>query len=357
MLFQSTVFFLLTCAFAAPHPRANMNNGTAEYNNLTVAIVRAEPAYWPMPLMNKNWTGHAFNLNATVAKAVALIGEAAENGANLVVFPELWFPGYPKGMADNVTMRPWLESYIDESLVIKSPQWSALVRAAIENKIYVVPGFSHKENDALYMAQALISPDGTYLVRHKLRPSSGERGVWSDGAATDLKVIATPYGRWGILECWEHFHPAMTFNTQSQTETLHIASWPYTPDEAEESAAYWESLEVNLAAARVYAVNAQAPLVFASVGNARFLDNEGLDLNVVQASVPFTQQPLLYQSFNTTGLASTEPYTVDGEQSWGVLREMLSGFPSYIPKLVGSFTDRKIFSVSRLLTLANSARP
>lgn len=134
---------------------------------------------------------------------------------------------YPKGMADNVTMAPWLESYIDNSLVVGSTQWNALVEAATKNQVYVLLGFSHKDEGALYMAQALISPDGTQFVRHKLRPSPGERGLWSDGRIEDLKVIATPYGRWGILECWEHFHPAMTFNTQAQAETLHLASWPF----------------------------------------------------------------------------------------------------------------------------------
>jgi hypothetical protein len=67
---------------------------TPDYNNLTVAIVRAEPANFPMPVMTKNWTGIRFDLNATVTKGVNLIKEAASNGANLVVFPELWFPGY-----------------------------------------------------------------------------------------------------------------------------------------------------------------------------------------------------------------------------------------------------------------------
>jgi nitrilase len=276
-------------------------------------------------------------------------------------------------MADNVSMSLWLENYIDNSLTVDSVQWNMLVKAATDNNIYIVPGFSHKENGALYMAQALIKPDGTSFVRHKLRPSSGERGVWSDGTTDDLRVIATPYGRWGILECWEHFHPAMTFNTQAQTETLHIAAWPCkfsfgliyallangtstdTPDAGDKSAAYWESLEVNLAAARLYAVNAQAPLVFSSIGNVRFLDNEGLDLEVVNAAIPSAQQPLVYHSFNTTGLAATVPYSTNSEQSWGVLQEMVAGFPAYIPKVLGVFTNHRTFSVADLISSVKSS--
>jgi hypothetical protein len=82
-----------------------------------------------------------------------------------------------------------------------------------------------------------------------------------------------------------------------------------TPDEKDSSAACWESLKVNLAAARFYTVNANAPLVFASVGNARFLDVRGLNLTVVDAKTSTEEMPLVYQSFNTTGLAKTVPYT------------------------------------------------
>jgi nitrilase len=241
-MFLSSLVLLLGAVTAVSTAKS-----TPDYNNLTVAIVRAEPVNWPMPLMNKNWTGVHFDLNSTIAKGVKLIEDAASNGANLVVFPELWFPGYdepvtffkrtlhaypgtryPKGIADNVTMAPWLANYIENSLTINSTHWQSLINAATNNKIYISPAFSHKDNGALYLGQALISPDGTFSVRHKLRPSGGERSIWSDGTTEDLKVIATPYGRWGILECWEHFHPAMTFNTQAQAETLHIAAWPCT---------------------------------------------------------------------------------------------------------------------------------
>ncbi len=66
---------------------------TPDYNNLTAALVRSAPVNWPSPILNKNSTGVSLDLNATVNYGVELIGEAASRGANLVVFPETWFPG------------------------------------------------------------------------------------------------------------------------------------------------------------------------------------------------------------------------------------------------------------------------
>jgi nitrilase len=36
-----------------------------------------------------------FDLAATVEKTCHLIKEAAESGAKMIVFPEVWVPGYP----------------------------------------------------------------------------------------------------------------------------------------------------------------------------------------------------------------------------------------------------------------------
>jgi nitrilase len=39
-----------------------------------------------------------FDSNACVDKAVALVAEAATNGGKVVVFPEAFIGGYPKGL-------------------------------------------------------------------------------------------------------------------------------------------------------------------------------------------------------------------------------------------------------------------
>ena len=49
-----------------------------------VAVIQAEPAL--------------FNKEASLQKALNYIGEAASKNAELIVFPELFIPGYPVGM-------------------------------------------------------------------------------------------------------------------------------------------------------------------------------------------------------------------------------------------------------------------
>jgi nitrilase len=87
----SVVAVMTSCVAAAT---CNLTaTDTTDYSNLTTALVRAPPPGFPLPLLSRNYTGLHYDLNATVTKAESLIKEAASNGANLIVFPELWFPG------------------------------------------------------------------------------------------------------------------------------------------------------------------------------------------------------------------------------------------------------------------------
>jgi hypothetical protein len=62
--------------------------------NFTVALVRAPPANLPYPPPSEDWYGRQYDLDRTVEIGLGYIHEAALKGANLVAFPELWFPGY-----------------------------------------------------------------------------------------------------------------------------------------------------------------------------------------------------------------------------------------------------------------------
>lgn len=82
--------------------------------------------------------------------------------------------------------------------------WNKLVSAARDYNVWLEFGFAQLLGDNIYMGQGLIDSDGEVIqVRQKLRPSGAERTVFSDGSIDELLVHQTPFGRLGMLECWE----------------------------------------------------------------------------------------------------------------------------------------------------------
>ena len=57
-----------------------------------------------------------FDAAASAEKAARLIDEAAEHGAKLIVFPELFIPGYPYGLTFGFTV-----GHRDENM---RPDWA-----------------------------------------------------------------------------------------------------------------------------------------------------------------------------------------------------------------------------------------
>lgn len=78
-----------------------------------------------------------FRKDACVEKAVSLILEAARLQAELIVFPELFIPGYPFGMTFGFTVghrdeggrQDW-KRYYDNSILVPGPETELLGRAA-----------------------------------------------------------------------------------------------------------------------------------------------------------------------------------------------------------------------------------
>lgn len=205
------------------------------------AAVQAAPAF--------------LDLDAGVDRTVALIAEAAANGAELIGFPETWLPGYPWFI--------WLDSpawgmqfvqrYFDNSLVYGSPQADRIAAAAREHSITVSLGLSERRGGSLYIAQWTIGPDGATIARRrKLKPTHVERTIFGEGDGSDLSVHATPLGRLGGLCCWEHLQPLSKYAMYAQDEQVHVGAWPSFSLYV--GGAYALGPEVNTSASRVYAV-------------------------------------------------------------------------------------------------------
>lgn len=166
---------------------------------------------------------------ATLAKVVATVHEAARNGAELVALPEALVPGYPFwAMAlDPMSINAFLQRLYAQAVEIPSPALDPLRAAARETGVTVCLGLSERAGGTLYNSQLFIGADGEIVGRRrKLVPTSHERMVWGGGDGSDLRVLELPFARVGALICYEHAHPLFRYALIGQREEIHVATWP-----------------------------------------------------------------------------------------------------------------------------------
>jgi nitrilase len=171
---------------------------------------------------------------ATLVKAAAAIDEAARAGAQLVVLPEAFVPGYPAWIW---RLRPGTDGALVEQLHarltanavdLSGDDLAPLYEAARRNHVTVVCGIQERDSDfsraTLYNCVVTIGPDGTLLNRHrKVMPTSPERMVWGFGDASALRPVDTPCGRVGALLCWENYMPLARAAMYAQGVDIYVA--------------------------------------------------------------------------------------------------------------------------------------
>lgn len=174
-----------------------------------------------------------FDKKASAVKALQLIGEAAANGAELIVFPESFIPAYPRGLDFGMyvggTSREgrsqWLR-YYENSVVIPGPETEAIARASTELGVYVSIGVTERDENSgtLYCSNLYFSPGcGIPVVHRKLKPTGAERCIWGEGSADDIVTVETPFGRMGGLICWENYMPLARFALYREGVTIYTA--------------------------------------------------------------------------------------------------------------------------------------
>ena len=174
-----------------------------------------------------------FDKKACTEKSIKLIHEAAEKEAELIVFPELFIPGYPYGMTFGFTVGSRKEAgrkdwkvYYDNSIIVPGPETEAIGQAAKEAKAYISIGVSERdiETATLYNTNLFFSPEGELITVHrKLKPTGAERVVWGDADKGYFPVAETPWGRMGSLICWESYMPLARVALYEKGITLYIS--------------------------------------------------------------------------------------------------------------------------------------
>ena len=172
-----------------------------------------------------------FNTDACIDKAMRLIGEAAADGARVILFPEAFIVGYPKGLnyglvigARDPVGREEFRLYLDAAIEVPGPHTQRLGEAAAAHGCYVVIGVIERELGTCYCSALFFAPDGRLLGKHrKLMPTALERMIWGFGDGSTLTVVDSPYGRIGSVICWENYMPMLRMAMYAKNVALYCA--------------------------------------------------------------------------------------------------------------------------------------
>ncbi|MFC1665623.1 nitrilase-related carbon-nitrogen hydrolase [Pseudomonadota bacterium] len=158
-----------------------------------------------------------FDLQRSLDKVAELSADAARQNSQLVLFPEAFLSGYPKGLdfGARVGMRSAegrddFRRYFDSAVDVPGPAIDRLSKIARANKIYLVIGIIERDGGTLYCTVLFFDNEGNYLGKHrKLMPTAMERLIWGFGDGSTLPVFDTPLGKLGSVICWENYMPLL----------------------------------------------------------------------------------------------------------------------------------------------------
>ena len=175
------------------------------------------------------------DLAGTVDKTCSLIGEAANNGASVIAFPEAFIPAYPYWAWLNTPLdnQKWFEELHQASLTVPGPWTDRLCEAARDHDAVVVVGVNEIDpvlTGTIFNTNLIIDNHGAIVGKHrKLVPTNAEKLVWGNGDGSGLTVHQTDYGRIGTLLCGENTNTLARFALLAQGEQIHIANFPAFP--------------------------------------------------------------------------------------------------------------------------------
>ena len=174
-----------------------------------------------------------FDKEATLLKLESLTKSCADQGADLIVFPESFVPGYPRGFDFGATIgkrtdegRELYHLCHHNSIDLESADRQRLETIARESGAYLVIGITEKESHhgSLYCSMLYISPHrGLMAVHRKIKPTGTERLIWAEAGGESLVAVDTRIGKLGGLICWENYMPLARMSMYQQGVQIYVA--------------------------------------------------------------------------------------------------------------------------------------
>ena len=173
------------------------------HTNVRAAVVQAAPVLFDTP--------------KSLQRLADLSADAAKQGAELVVFPEAFIGGYPKGHDFGVSLgmrtpegREEFRRLFESAIEVPGPATEFIGSVANDHAVHLVVGVVERDGGTLYCTALIFGPDGQMLGKHrKLMPTAMERVIWGSGDGSTLPVVTTKLGKIGSVICWENYMPLL----------------------------------------------------------------------------------------------------------------------------------------------------
>jgi nitrilase len=158
-----------------------------------------------------------FDTPKSLQKLADLAADAFRQRAELVVFPEAFIGGYPKGHDFGVTVgirspegREEFRRLFESAIEVPGPATEFIGSVAKDHAIHLIVGVIERDGGTLYCTALIFGPDGHMLGKHrKLMPTAMERVIWGSGDGSTLPVVTTKLGKIGSVICWENYMPLL----------------------------------------------------------------------------------------------------------------------------------------------------
>lgn len=144
------------------------------------------------------------NITENINKAEAMVREAAANGANIILLPELFENVY-------FCQERQYEYYELAKMLEDNDAVKRFVKVAKELEVVLPVSFYEKDKNVLYNSVAMIDADGTimgvYRKTHIPDDHFYQEKFYFTPGNTGFKVWNTRYGNIGVGICWDQWFP------------------------------------------------------------------------------------------------------------------------------------------------------
>ena len=224
-----------------------------------------------------------FGTSETLNRFEHWLNEAKAAGADLVVFPETFLGGYPKGVdfgarvgSRNPEGRELFRLYYENAFAQEGEAFGKVQSMVKDAQINVVVGLVEQVGDTLHCAASTLNREGEIVGwRRKLQPTAMERIIWGMGDGSTLDVAQTDIGRVSACICWENYMTLLRAHMFQQRTQI------YTAPTVDDRPVWIPSMQMIALEGRCFVASACQYMTRADVA-------DGVDYEALQGNTPET---------------------------------------------------------------------